>query len=122
MALQDGQGHVAGVAIAVVERERRERRAASLQPPRRLGERHELEAAAGDPRERGVEELRRHFEQPVRREGGLPPRPHAMQRQDEAHAWRGHRLVQAGRPHRREAGSDHVALERQSCLLEVAPG
>ena len=71
MALQDRQRDVAGVAIAVVEGQRRERRAACGKPAGGLGERHEFETARGDARQRGVEELRRHFEQPVRREAGV---------------------------------------------------
>ena len=70
MPLEDGQREVARVAIAVVEGQRGEARAALDEPAPRFVERDEFEAEATRQAERLVEKFGRDFEQAVGREAG----------------------------------------------------
>ena len=99
------------IAIAVVERERGERRAFSiLDAPARLVERDELEALPHDDAKREIEKFRRDLQEAIRRVAwrDLAPRAHAMKRQDDAApARRGARqAMQPARAKSCKAGAD----------------
>ncbi len=114
MPLEHGQREIARVAIAVVESQRGETRAALDEPSPRFRERDEFETETTGEAERLVEKFRRDFEQTVRREAGRRrfPRAHAVKRQDDAlpARRRRQRLVQAAGAEGREAGVDEEFL------------
>jgi hypothetical protein len=103
-----------GVAIAVVEGDRRERPSRAPQAQGHLVEGDEIEAELDGDRERAVEELRGDLEQPVRRESAFAPGPDVMEHEDRAAALRDRTQPAVGskRRGRGEPGREQAMLQR----------